>query len=123
MDVVNQKLGEFSHEEEEINGNFIEEFNKKLSELVTSTSPKLRKKRFNYELPPFIVALIKKKRQFYRQIKQNDNDSNLKRQLNDLNKEIHKLIGEFKQDKWIKCCNNINRLNGKNYWTEIKKIE
>lgn len=122
IEVVNQKLGEFLQEEKEINGNFIEEFNEKISDLVTSNSPKLRKKKFNYELPPFIVALIKKKRKLYRQIKQNDNDSNLKRQFNDLNKGIHNLIGDFKQDKWIKCCNNINRLNGKNYWTEIKKL-
>lgn len=122
MDVVNREMQTFLQVQEEMSEPFIEKFNKKLTEVVQQNSPKFKNKFFNYDLPPFIIALIKKKRQLYRHIKQNDNSAELKRQFNVLNKNIHKLISNYKQNKWVKCCDNINRMQGRNYWSEIKKL-
>lgn len=121
IEAVNKELSAFISQKANISENYIEEFNTKLSKLILDNSPPLKEKTYNYTLPPFILRLIKQKRQLYRQIKFKDTIE-LKTIYNNLNKDIHKLVQQYKEDKWINTCNNINKLKGKNYWQEIRKL-
>lgn len=120
---LNEKMEEYiNRRTTEISREYVTEFNKKLADLMIENSPVKRKtKTYNYELPPFILSLIKQKRKLYREISQSDL-TELKVKYNELNKTIHLLISQFKENKWLKTCENINIMKGKNYWQEIKKL-
>lgn len=99
----------------------INSFNKKLTETIIHNSPKRKTKFYLHELPPFIIKLIKNKRKMYRDYLLNKNEE-YKRLLNTYNKNIQKLIREYKEHKWINACNEINQQQGKNYWQQIRKL-
>ncbi|KAH0812741.1 hypothetical protein GEV33_010050 [Tenebrio molitor] len=48
-------------------------------------------------------------------------EPNLKRKFNKLNKDIQILIGQYRSSKWCEACSDINKKQGKNYWDTIKK--
>lgn len=122
IDVVNEKMLEFiENRHEAITPLYITQFNEELTKLILENSPTQRKHFFNYKLPPFILNLIKQKRILYRQIKRNE-DHEIKTKYNELTKDIHTLIQQYKQDKWLNACKNINEARGRTYWSEIKKL-
>lgn len=96
-------------------------FNETLKNLILENTPTKVKTFFNYKLPPFILNLIKQKRRLYRQINQNE-DHDKKSKYNELTKQIHILIQQYKQDKWVNACKNINDSKGRTYWNEIRKL-
>jgi hypothetical protein len=103
-----------------INPEQIHEFLDKVAQLVKEHSPKLKLPFYKNQLSPFILSLIKLKRQLYRDFQQNENP-NLKRKFNKLNKDIQLLIGQYRSSKWCEVCSDINKKQGKNYWDTIKK--
>lgn len=105
----------------EITSQQISNFNTRLTSLILENTPKTKYNYYTHELPPYIICLIKKKRQMYREYKANG-DPELKTEINRFNKNIQELIHQFKTHKWIKTCENINNKKGKTYWQEIKKL-
>lgn len=99
----------------------IEDIQEQMTKLIKQTTPTFRPNRFTHTLPKFILRLIKHKRNLYR-IYREQQSNDLKITINKLNKNIHKLIWEFKQDKWTKICQEINEDKGRTYWTKIKKL-
>lgn len=118
---VNQELLELVLHNPQPNENSIKKFNNCISEAVTKHSPKFRKNCHIYQLPPFIIRLIKNKRKMYREYKLNQNPD-FKTNLNMYSKNIQKLIFQYRESQWIQTCNNINSQQGKNYWQQIKKL-
>lgn len=78
-------------------------FSEKLSETILRCTPKTKCNFYSHELPPFIIRLIKKKRQMYREYLVN-RDPAAKTDLNQLNKNIQFLVQEYKTHKWIQIC-------------------
>lgn len=118
---VNETMLNYLDNSRHIDKEHITNFNSKLSETIIQNTPKTEMKYYTHELPPFIIQLIKRKRKMYREYR-NNNDPIAKTELNKYNKNIQKLITEFKTHNWIKTCENINKQKGKNYWYEIKKL-
>lgn len=96
-------------------------FHEKLSQTIIEQSPIKRRKYYQYELPPFIVRLIKNKRKMYREYKSNPNPD-YKTYINNYNKNIHRLIQQYKESKWLNICSEINKEQGRNYWQQIRKL-
>ena len=118
---VNTELMEFVYHNGEISQNNISEFQNVLSTSIKNNSPQYKTKYYCQKLPPFIISLIKQKRKLYREIKQFENPE-IKRNFNELNKHIHKLIQQFRTSKWLEVCQEINKEQGRNYWQKIKKL-
>ena len=57
----------------------------------------------------------------YREYLTNKNEQ-YKRHINEYNKNIQKLIKEYKEHKWLTVCNEINQQQGRNYWQHIRKL-
>lgn len=104
-----------------ISNETINEFNNKLTHSIIKHSPKTKINHYMHELPPFIIRLLKNKRKMYREYKQNQNAS-FKKNLNSYNKNIQKLIQQYKENKWIETCSKIESQKGKNYWQQIRKL-
>lgn len=121
IEKVNEEMEYFIDTRAPISNKYISDFQSKLTDLINVHTPKITRGHFLHTLPPHIVNQIKKKKQLYRELKVN-NDANLKKLYNNLNKEIHKLITEYRSNKWIETCERINEMKGRNYWQEIKKL-
>ncbi|KAG5896659.1 hypothetical protein JTB14_021304 [Gonioctena quinquepunctata] len=78
----------------EINVEAVSNFNSKLMNCIAENTPKVKTKNFTHDLPPFIIRLIKSKRKMYRDYQRNPIPDS-KRQINDYNKSIHKLIDHY----------------------------
>lgn len=100
---------------------YIESFNKKLSESIKKHTPKIKRHPFLHELPPYIIKLIKNKRRMYREYCDNRSPE-LKKDLNRYNKNIHRMIQQYRENNWITACNNINQSKGKKFHNEVNKL-
>lgn len=118
---VNTEMMELFSETDKIDRNTISTFMTQLSESITKNSSKYKKTWYKHELPNFIVKMIKIKKQLYRQIKATE-ASHLKKQYNLYNKQIHQMILQYREPKWITTCKEINDMKGKNFWQKIKQI-
>jgi hypothetical protein len=130
IDIKNCKIDEVNKEmltrvtiwqNEAINPARIREFSETLSSLVEKNSPVRKINFYRSQLPPFILSLIRLKRQMYRDFRQNEYPE-IKRKYNDLNKNIQKLIKEYRSSKWVEACASINEKKGKNYWETVKRL-
>ena len=72
MDPVNEIMFDYISNIHEISPLYIQDFNSKLNKVILENSPIQKKTFFNYQLPPFILKLIRRKRQLYRLIKENE---------------------------------------------------
>ena len=120
---LNQKLSAFllDNRNTSMSETFIEDFDNKLSKTVLEESPKTKITHYIYELPPYIIGLIKTKRKMYREYLENKNPV-FNRHLNEYNKGIQNMIRQYRESKWIATCNDINQQDGKNYWHQINKV-
>lgn len=100
----------------------ISKFLKTLSDNATSLSPiiKQHKTKLN-TLPPFIISMIKRKRRLYRDYKQ-ILDPTIKTQINKFSNHIKTLINQYRAYNWISVCQEINDLEGKQFWEKIKRL-
>lgn len=105
----------------DITRQLITNFNEKIASLVLQNSPKQKIKYYTHTLPPFIIHLIKQKRKMYREYRTLQ-IPDMKRQLNDLNKIIHKHIAAYRQHHWIEACQKVNSLSGQDYWSQIATL-
>jgi hypothetical protein len=112
IDIRNCKIEEVNKEmltrpmkwqNEAINPERIREFSETLSSLLEKNSPVRKINFYRSQLPPFILSLIRLKRQMYRDFRQNEYPE-IKRKYNDLNKNIQKLIKEYRSSKWVEAC-------------------
>ena len=99
----------------------ITNFNSKLQESILHNTPISQNKCFTHELPPYIIKLIKLRRKMYRDYQQNQNHD-IKKAINDLNKNIHNLIMHFKTHKWLEVCEEIKKAKGKNFYQQVNKL-
>lgn len=104
-----------------MNKDTIKQFNEKLMSTILENTPKVRVRYFTYNLPPYIIRMIKNKRKMYRDYLSHPSEDH-KRHINNYNKDIQKLIRQFKENNWVETCNEINKHQGKNYWQQIKKL-
>lgn len=75
---VNRELMDFVTEQPMVTENMISEFTEKIKHSVEENSPKIKKTFYKDQLPPYILRMIKLKRQLYREIRQRE-EPNLKR--------------------------------------------
>ncbi|KAK9872161.1 hypothetical protein WA026_016215 [Henosepilachna vigintioctopunctata] len=118
---VNKQMLEMINPETEINSQYISDFNDTLSRIITAQTPVLKKKYYSQTLPPYILKLIRVKKQLYREYRIN-NDLNLKRKFNELNKDIHKLISSYRSHTYLEACKEIENHRGRTYWKAIKRL-
>lgn len=110
-----------TNEDVQITSSKITEFNTKLTQTVIEHTPTSSTNYYTHELPPFIIKLIKYKRRLYRQYRLNP-DADVKKQINDISKNIHHLIGQYRQHKWIETCEEIGKSKGRNFYQKINKV-
>lgn len=122
-DRVNTKLSSYLEivENEEITRDKITQFNRQIADAILQNTPKTKIKFYNYYLPPYIVSLIKKKRKQYRQYRLNP-DPSFKRHINELSKNIHTLIKQFQQHRWLETCEEIKKSQGRNFYQKINNL-
>lgn len=99
----------------------LENVQKQLSLAIEKFTPRIKTRFYRHNLPKFILRLIKHKRELYRNYTFTHDDT-LKRKLNNLNRNIKTLIDQFRQDKWLKACQEIEQDQSKSYWQKIKKL-
>lgn len=123
IDAVNEEIIQYIDliQNTEITLDTITNFNSKLQESILHNTPSSQQHQFTHELPPYIVKLIKYKRKIYREYQQNRNQD-VKRAINDLNKNIHNLINHFKTHQWLEACQKINKANGRNFYHQVNKL-
>lgn len=120
---INKELELFieNNENTPFSEQYIEDFNRKLSETIRKHTPVKKRHIFLHELPPYIIKLIKHKRKIYREYCKNPNP-HFKKELNNYNKNIQRMIQQYRENNWIAACNKINELKGKNFYNEVKKL-
>lgn len=99
----------------------IEDIQNELTKAIRKHSPPEKRSFFLHRLPKYILTLIKQKREMYR-LYTRTLDKEIKTKLNKLNKDIHIMIQQYRLDKWLKACQDIERDRGKSYWTKIKRL-
>lgn len=121
LENLNVELTDYIKSMQNLDPTIITQFLNFTCQKILDNSPKKPKTFYNQVLPPFILRLLRTKRQMLREIHKYDNQ-NLKSKFNDLNKDIKILILQYKSTKYLEACKNISNLKGKNYWQEIKKL-
>ena len=110
-------------ESEPINHITVSRFLADINLAVEKYTPLSKTKCYRSSLPAHILRLIRQKKELYRLRRNNDQDNiDLKKRYNQLNKTINFLVNEYRTHTWTEACSNINQLQGKNYWNEIKKL-
>lgn len=109
------------NQNEEISPARIAQFSNHLSKTVLENTPRASVTFFTHELPAFIVKLIKTKRKMYREYRQNPIPE-VKTHLNNYGKNIQSLIKQFRENKWLAACREINVAQGKNFYEKVKKL-
>lgn len=124
IEKINQEITAFldSHADTPMTEELIENFNIKLSDIVTRNTPKNKHTFYLHELPPFIIRQIKIKRQLYREYQNNNRCNIFKAKINVFNKNIQQMIMQFKTHLWLKACEQIEQSKGRNYWQTVKKL-
>lgn len=118
---VNSAMKDYIEKNPTITVDTISTFNKRLKESIDKASPSITAKHYNFPLPPFIIRLIKEKRRLYRDFRVYEVPE-LKKQFNELNKKIQKLVKQYRTEKYMEACDTINLCKGKNYWHEVRKL-
>ena len=119
---VNNEVKNFIDNSEELNSNIIKNFNKLLEDSIVNNSPFRKQHNFYmHELPPFIISMLKRKRQMYREYIKTNNPE-FKSAINKFSKDIKKLIFQYRCSKWLHTCNDINSYQGKFFWSKIKVL-
>lgn len=123
VEKVNQEMSLFINEVEGQATTYesIKKFNEKLSNSIISNTPTTHSKFYSHELPPYIIKLIKTKRRMYREY-QNNPDPLTKTQINDYNKNIHRMIQQYRSHTWLETCTKIKHKQGRNFYQEVKKL-
>lgn len=111
---INEKMCGVIKPETPITPDYIAWFTEQLSDTILAQTPKVTVRYHNQKIPAYILRLIKIKKQLYREIRENS-DPNLKRKFNALNKDIHKLIGNYRSHKYLEACKEIEDQKGKTY--------
>jgi len=119
IEKVNKHLDDYIQSQPELTS--IEALQQQLTLAIEKFTPELKNSFFQHTLPKFILRLIKHKRELYRLYTQTQNND-LKRILNNLNSNIKTLIEQYRQDKWLEACQEIEKNNGKSYWQRTKKL-
>ncbi|KAH1027255.1 hypothetical protein HUJ05_000801 [Dendroctonus ponderosae] len=99
----------------------IETIQQQLSLAIRKFTPEIKNVFYRHTLSKFILRLIKHKRELYRLYTYTQNND-LKNTLNQLNRNIKTLIQQYRQDKWLETCKEIEEDKGKTYWQKIKKL-
>ncbi|XP_044765008.1 uncharacterized protein LOC123321460 isoform X1 [Coccinella septempunctata] len=120
IEEVNRRML-FIEPQMEITPEHITLFHNALSRTITEETPTLKKQYFRQTLPPYIIKLIRAKKHLYREYQSNQEPS-LKRKFNKLNKDIHNMILQFRSNKYLEACKEIEDQKGRTYWRTIKKI-
>lgn len=122
-DKVNYEIKRFIEDNENkvLSPELISNFNVTLKNSIAANTPKLNTQFYTHELPPFIIQLIKIKRKMYREYKANINQE-FKQKINEFNKNIHKMIVQYRTHKWLEACQEINKQRGKNFYQQINKL-
>lgn len=118
---VNSDLTKYITQMNDINTATISEFLKQIAISVEKHTPSKARRYYTYTLPPYILRLIKIKRQLYREIRLHE-EPTLKRKYNEFNKCLQKLIQDYKESQWVKTCEEINDQKGRLFWQQIKKV-
>lgn len=123
MEIINKETELFVEQNKNthINEHYIQSFNIFLSESIKKNTPRITRHPFLHELPPYIVKLIKNKRRMYREYCSN-RDPFYKREINRYNKNIHRMIQQYRENNWIEACNKINDSKGKKFYQEVNKL-
>ncbi|XP_066157777.1 uncharacterized protein [Euwallacea fornicatus] len=99
----------------------IDQLQAQISLAVQKFTPELKRSYYAHTLPKFVLKLIKHKRELYRLYTRTQN-TDLKKNINSLNKNVKRLIYQYRQNKWLETCQEIERDQGKTYWRKIKKL-
>lgn len=118
---VNRRILELIDPQAEITPEYISFFHNTLSKIIIEETPTLKKQYFSQTLPPYIIRLIRWKKQLYREYQTNQEPS-LKQKINKLNREIHNMILQFRSNKYLEACKEIEDKEGRTYWRTIKKL-
>lgn len=121
VEEVNRKMEDYLENNPEMSEIHINELNNSLSEIILENTPKQEGRFYKYELPPFILKQIKRKRRMYREY-QRDKNPDSKKHINQLNKDINKMIKQFNSHRWTEACNEINVSHGKKFYETINKM-
>lgn len=105
----------------EMTPEYITFFHNTLSRIITEETPTLKKRYFSQTLPPYIIKLIRTKKQLFREYQTNQ-DPSLKRKFNKLNRDIHNMILQYRSNKYLEACKEIEDQKGRTYWRTIKKL-
>lgn len=93
--------------------------------IIKSTQIKTRKLHCK-TLPKYLVDLIKIRKQLSNKLKKtkNKNNSELKKQVNNLTTTIRLELNAIREAIWLKFCNSIEKVNknSSKYWQKIKQI-
>jgi len=118
-----QKVKQYVHDYIQSNAETcsLENIQKQLTIAIEKFSPRTKNSFYQHTLPKFILRLIKRKRELYR-LYSLTQDNELKIKLNELNRNVKTLIDQYKQDKWLEACQEIEQDAGKTYWQKIKKL-
>ena len=96
-------------------------FQNVLENTIIKNTPATQPSPYLYKLPKYIIHLIKTKRRLYRDYRENKNVQ-LKKQINSLNKNIQKMVFQFKINEWLNVCREIENDRGRTFWQKIKKV-
>lgn len=120
---LNKAMEEYieQNRDKSIDEEMIELFNEKLSNTIKANTPTISHTHYLHELPPYIIKLIKNKRKIYREYCRNASP-NLKQKINEYNKNVQKMIHQYREHTWIRACNKINESKGRSFYQETKKL-
>ena len=100
----------------------IDQFLETLRSNVVRCCPLKKTQSFSVNtLPPYLINMIKRKRNMYREYLQNRSPE-IKTQINAYTKYIKRLIAQYRNYKWYQVCEDINSLQGKAFWYKIKQL-
>lgn len=119
--LVNRIMGEYVGENMLIHEQHITEFNDKLSKTILDNTPKYKPQYYNYELPAYIIQMIKLKRRMYREYKTHK-DPQTKKHINALGKNISLMIQQYNEHKWLQTCKEIDESQGKKFYDKLNKV-
>lgn len=123
MEKINKDLKEFiESKRNEVNSiDDINQFNLQLKQIIQNNTPTLETQHYSHKLPPFIIRMIKEKRKMYREYQVNHNPE-AKKHINQFNKQIQKMVFEFKTHSWLQTCESINESRGRLFYQQVKKL-
>lgn len=99
----------------------VNQFNRTLKQIIHANTPKIETQYYSHTLPPFIIKMIKAKRKMLREYQVNG-DPEIKKQINQFNKSIHKMIFQYKTHTWLQTCKTINESRGRLFYQQVNRL-